>query len=95
MLIGHAKYINSPNTAYDKGGTLFGMDTAVKSTHNYFVLVEGYMDVIAMHMAGFANAVASCGTALTDKQAKPLSSRNVVILYDGDEAGLIETVRRL
>ncbi|HET6487905.1 MAG TPA: DNA primase, partial [Spirochaetia bacterium] len=70
---GQPKYLNSPETAFfRKGEHLFGMDRAAQAirTDGFFVLVEGYMDVIAMHQAGFSAAVAPLGTSLTDRQAR-------------------------
>lgn len=86
------KYINSPETlAYHKGQALYALhlakDPIVKA--DQAILMEGYMDVIAAHLAGITNSIATCGTALTDEQARLLKrfSHNVVFLYDGDEAG--------
>jgi DNA primase len=86
------KYINSPETlAYHKGQALYALHLAKESITklNKAVLTEGYMDVIAAHRAGITNCVASCGTALTDEQARLLKRfcSSVVFLYDGDEAG--------
>ncbi len=89
---GEPKYLNSPETSiFQKGKLLFGLHLAREHIRKKgrAVLVEGYMDVIAMHVAGFQEAVASLGTAFTKHQAQRLSriAREVVILYDGDEAG--------
>lgn len=86
------KYINSPETlAYHKGQALYAMHLAKETIikEKRAVLMEGYMDVIAAHMAGVTNCVASCGTALTDEQARLLKRfcPNVVFVYDGDAAG--------
>ncbi len=84
-----AKYLNSPESIiYDKGKNLFALNIAKKSKRGYYVLVEGYMDVISLHQAGIDCAVAGCGTALTEAQARLISKGNAVYLcYDMDEAG--------
>lgn len=84
-----AKYMNSPESIiYDKGKNLFALNLAKKSKRGYYILVEGYMDVISLHQAGIDCAVAGCGTALTEAQARLISRGNVVYLcYDMDEAG--------
>ncbi len=86
------KYLNSKDTAvYNKERFLFSLNfaknAAVKSRQ--IILCEGNLDVISMHQAGFENAVASCGTALTDKQARSLNqyADHILICYDADEAG--------
>ncbi|MCE1275016.1 MAG: toprim domain-containing protein, partial [Chlorobiales bacterium] len=86
------KYINSPESAvFEKSKLLYGMHAAKDEIRRQetAILVEGYMDVIALHQAGFTNAVASCGTALTRYQAKILKryTSRVLFLYDGDNAG--------
>ena len=86
------KYINSPESAvFEKSKLLYGMHAAKEEIRRRetAILVEGYMDVIALHQAGFTNAVASCGTALTRYQAKILKryTSRVLFLYDGDNAG--------
>jgi DNA primase len=89
---GVPKYLNSPETQYfKKGENLFGIDKAlpeIKKT-GASVLVEGYMDVLAMHRAGVSNCVAPLGTALTELQARFMKryARNAVLVFDGDEAG--------
>lgn len=84
-----AKYMNSPESIiYDKGKNLFALNLAKKSKRGYYVLVEGYMDVISLHQAGIDCAVAGCGTALTEAQARLIAKGNTVFLcYDMDEAG--------
>ncbi len=84
-----AKYMNSPESIiYDKGKNLFALNIAKKSKRGYYVLVEGYMDVISLHQAGIDCAVAGCGTALTEAQARLISKGGTVYLcYDMDEAG--------
>ena len=86
------KYINSPESStFEKSKLLYGMHAAKDEIRRQesAVLVEGYMDVIALHQAGITNAVASCGTALTRYQAKLLKryTSRVLFLYDGDNAG--------
>jgi DNA primase len=87
-----AKYINSPETdIYNKSKVLYGLWLGKKAIqqNDCCYLVEGYMDVIAMHQAGIENVVASSGTSLTVDQVKSIHrfTSNVVVLYDGDEAG--------
>jgi DNA primase len=89
---GQPKYINSPETRlYHKGRTLYGLYEAKNEIRRrrMVLLVEGYMDLIALHQAGFGHAVASLGTALTPEQALVLKrfAERVVFLYDGDGAG--------
>ena len=84
------KYLNSPETAiFHKGRNLFALNLARKTKNDYFILAEGYMDVIALHQAGFDSAVASLGTSLTDEQARLIArhTKNIVISYDADGAG--------
>ncbi|MBJ7608020.1 MAG: DNA primase [Candidatus Dormibacteraeota bacterium] len=86
------KYLNSPETAvYHKGSALFGIDLARTAMHErrVAVIVEGYFDVMAAHLAGLANTVASSGTALSREQAKVLTRHadTVVLCFDADEAG--------
>lgn len=85
-----AKYLNSPESiVYNKGKILYALNFAKKNTKDYIILVEGYMDVITLHQAGFTSAVAGCGTALTADQARLAArySKNVYLCYDSDEAG--------
>jgi DNA primase len=84
------KYLNSPETViFNKSRNLFAINAAKKTKNDYFLLAEGYMDVIALHQAGFDSAVASLGTSLTEEQARLLSryTKNVIICYDADSAG--------
>jgi DNA primase len=86
------KYLNSPETSvYHKGSALFGIDLARTALHERRValIVEGYFDVMAAHLAGVPNTVASSGTALTHEQARALSRHadSVVLCFDGDDAG--------
>ena len=84
------KYLNSPETLiFNKRKNLFGLNMAKKTKLPYLILVEGYMDAIALHQYGFDCAVASLGTSLTEEHAVLLTryTENVVLIYDGDEAG--------
>lgn len=84
------KYLNSPETTiFHKSRNLFAIEKARKTANDYFILAEGYMDVIALHQAGFDSAVASLGTALTEEQARLIAryTKNIVISYDADNAG--------
>ncbi len=94
------KYLNSPETpAYVKGENLYGLDVAREAIRRegFAILVEGYLDLIALHQAGFENAVASLGTALTPSQVKLLArySERVVVSYDGDTAGINAAAKSL
>ena len=93
-----AKYLNSPETPiFNKRKNLFALNLAKKSKFGYLILVEGYMDAIALHQFGFDCAVASLGTALTEDGANLLSryTEQVVLIYDGDEAGQNATQRAI
>lgn len=92
------KYINSPETPiYTKGRHLYALNLAKNSKQHQLVMVEGYMDVIALHQAGIDQAVASLGTALTEQQAQLLRkyTEHVVVAYDADAAGQAATLRSL
>ena len=94
------KFINSPQTPiFDKGHLLYGLDQAKKAirTSDQAVIVEGYLDVIALHQAGFTNAVSPMGTALTDLQMRLLKrfTRRVILALDPDAAGNQATLRGL
>jgi DNA primase len=94
------KFLNSPQTAvFDKGHLLYGLDKARRTirTQDQAVIVEGYLDVIALHQAGFANAVSPMGTALTEHQLFLLKrfSRRIVLALDPDAAGNQATLRGL
>jgi DNA primase len=94
------KYLNSPETpAYVKGEHLYGLDVAREAIRHegFAILVEGYLDLIALHQAGFDNAVASLGTALTPSQVKLLAryAERVVVSYDGDAAGVNAAAKSL
>ena len=93
---GKPKYLNSPETPiFDKSRNLFGLNYAKSSKAGYMIICEGYMDVIAMHQAGFDMAVASLGTAFTMGQAMILKryTDTVVLSYDSDEAGTKAAMR--
>ena len=84
------KYINTGDTlVYKKTNELFALNFAKDSKEDALILCEGYMDVIAMHQAGFTNAVAGCGKALTTEQVRLISryAKEVILTYDADEAG--------
>ena len=84
------KYLNSPETLiFNKRKNLFALNLAKKSKLGYLILVEGYMDAIALHQYGFDCAVASLGTSLTEDHAAILSryTEQVYLIYDGDDAG--------
>lgn len=90
------KYLNSPDSdAFDKGSVLFGLDKAKDSPRDYIIICEGYMDVIAMHQAGYIEAVASLGTALTEAQVCLIKryTDNVFLCYDMDAAGKDATAK--
>ena len=90
------KYMNSPETKiFDKSRNLYGLNIARRTRKNYLIICEGYMDVISMHQAGFTNAVASLGTALTSGHASLLKryTQEVLLLYDSDEAGIRAALR--
>ena len=93
---GKPKYLNSPETKiFDKSRNLYGLNIARTTRKKYQILCEGYMDVISMHQAGFTNAVASLGTALTSGHASLLKryTQEVLLLYDSDEAGIRAALR--
>lgn len=95
---GKPKYLNSPETTiFDKSRNLYGLNVARTTRKNYLILCEGYMDVISMHQAGFTNAVASLGTALTSGHASLLKryTQEVFLLYDSDEAGIRASLRAI
>ena len=88
---GLPKYVNSPETlAFDKSRNLYGLNFAKRTRRDFFLVCEGYMDVIALHNAGFENAVASLGTALTPLHVKLISryTKKVILTYDSDGAGI-------
>lgn len=95
---GGPKYLNSPETkVFDKSRNLYGLNFARTSRKNHLLLCEGYMDVIALHQAGFTNAVASLGTAFTQGHANLIKryTDQVYITYDSDGAGRNAAVRAI
>ncbi len=95
---GKPKYLNSPETViFDKSRNLYGLNFARTSKKRNLLVCEGYMDVIAMHQAGFTNAVASLGTALTSQHASILKryTDEVILTYDSDEAGVRAALRAI
>ncbi|MCD8119890.1 MAG: DNA primase [Lachnospiraceae bacterium] len=95
---GQPKYLNSPETpVFDKSRNLYGLHAARRSRADYMILCEGYMDVIAMHQAGFSMAVASLGTSLTSGQASLLKryAKEVRLIYDSDAAGVKAALRAI
>ena len=95
---GKPKYLNSPETMiFDKSRNLYGLNRARSSRKPYFLLCEGYMDVISLHQAGFSNAVASLGTALTPGHASLIKRyvKEVYLTYDSDEAGTKAALRAI
>ena len=92
------KYMNSPETpVYSKRRVLYGLNLAKKSKRSNIILCEGNLDIVTLHQAGFDNAVASMGTALTTEQTRLLSryTKELVLCYDNDNAGRIATERAL
>lgn len=95
---GKPKYLNSPETrVFDKSRNLYGLNLARLSRKPNIILCEGYMDVIAMHQAGFGQAVASLGTAFTTQQSVILKryTNEVLLTYDSDEAGVRAALRAI
>ena len=93
-----AKYVNTPETlAYSKRRVLYGLNLAKKTKRPNIILCEGNLDIVTLHQAGFDNAVASMGTALTVEQTRLLSrfTKELVLCYDNDNAGKIATERAL
>ena len=95
---GEPKYLNSPETdIFNKSRTLYGLFLARKTRREQFILCEGYMDVISLHQAGFDNALASLGTALTEGHAAMLKRyvKSVYLSYDSDGAGQKAAIRAI
>ena len=95
---GKPKYLNSPETRlFDKSRNLYGLNYARTSREKFLLICEGYMDVIAMHQAGFTNAVASLGTALTPGHASLIKryADQVILTYDSDGAGVRAALRAI
>ena len=95
---GEPKYLNSKDTfVFTKGKNLYGLNLAKKSKAGYILLVEGNVDVVSLHQAGFDSAIASLGTSLTPEQARLISryTNEVIIAYDSDGAGLKASQRAI
>ena len=95
---GEPKYLNSPETMiFDKSRNLYGLNIARKSRKHFILLCEGYMDVIALHQAGFDNAVASLGTSFTEGHANLLKryTKEVYCTFDSDGAGIKAALRAI
>ena len=95
---GEPKYLNSPETpVFDKSRNLYGLNYARTARKNNIILCEGYMDVIAMHQAGFTQAVASLGTSFTSGQANLIRryTEDVILSYDSDGAGVKAALRAI
>ena len=94
-----AKYVNTPETAlFHKSNNLYGLNLARKARKSELVIVEGYMDVLAMHQWGFVNTIGVLGTALNDSHIRLLKSTgctSVVLMLDGDTAGIRATLRAI
>jgi DNA primase len=95
---GEPKYLNSPETkVFDKGRNLYGMNLARSAREPYLLICEGYMDTISLHQAGFQNAAACLGTAMTQAQANLLKryTSQIVLTYDSDGAGIKAALRAI
>ena len=95
---GEPKYLNTKETpVYNKGKLLFGLNLAKKSKSGYLILVEGNVDVVSLHQAGFDSAIAALGTALTNEQARLISryTGEVILAYDSDGAGMKASQRSI
>ncbi len=95
---GKPKYLNSPESwLFNKRKNLYALQYARSTRKNYMILCEGYMDVITLHQAGFTNACASLGTALTEEQCALLRrfTGEVLLLYDSDSAGINAALRAI
>ena len=95
---GKPKYLNSPETMiFDKSRNLYGMHVARRTKKPYFLICEGYMDVISLHQAGFTNAVAALGTAFTIQHGILMKryTKEVILTFDSDEAGQKAALRAL
>lgn len=95
---GQPKYLNSPETdIFNKSRNLYNLNNAKQTKLREFILVEGYMDAIAIYQAGFKNVVASLGTAFNENHAKVLKSYadSVILLFDSDDAGVKAVLRAI
>lgn len=92
------KYLNSPETPiFNKSNTLYGVHDLKDATRDYFLLCEGYMDVIMLHQSGFKNSVATLGTAFTQSHVPVIEkyTKNLVLTFDGDSAGQKAAMRTI
>jgi DNA primase len=92
------KYLNSPETVvYKKGKHLYGLNFAKKTQRDFFIIVEGYVDVVVMYQEGYDCVTASLGTALTTDQARLINRYNkkIILAYDSDDAGKAASLRAL
>lgn len=95
---GEPKYLNSPETrVFDKGRNLYGLNIARSAREPYILICEGYMDTISLHQAGFTNAAACLGTAMTQAQANLLKryTSQIILTYDSDGAGVKAALRAI
>ncbi len=95
---GMPKYLNSPETAiFEKSRILYGLNIARRSRESFILICEGYMDVMALHQAGFTNAVAALGTAFTESHANLLKryTKEVLLTFDNDTAGTKAALRAI
>lgn len=95
---GEPKYLNSPETKlFDKSRNLYGLHVAKKTREKFFLICEGYMDVISMHQAGFTNSIASLGTAFTEQHGHIIKRylNEVILCYDSDGAGKKAALRAI
>ena len=95
---GEPKYLNSPETdIFNKSRTLYGVNEARRSRAKEMIICEGYMDVIALHLAGFENSVAALGTAFNSQHATELRkySKNIIVSFDSDGAGIKAALRAI
>lgn len=95
---GMPKYLNSPETViFDKSRILYGLNKARRSRESYFLICEGYMDVMALHQAGFTNAVAALGTAFTQAHGSLIKryTNEVILTFDSDGAGTAAALRAI
>ena len=95
---GEPKYLNTKeNIVFNKGRNLFGLNLAKKSKNSYVILVEGNIDVVSLHQAGFDSAIASLGTSLTNEQARLISryKNEVILAFDSDGAGVKASQRAI
>lgn len=95
---GMPKYLNSPESVvFDKSRILYGLNIARKTRESYFLICEGYMDVMTLHQAGFTNAIAALGTAFTESHANLIKrfTKEVLLTFDSDGAGVKAALRAI